>query len=331
MVAEAEKRAEVRRAEERMAYFERMQRERPRLRGIWTYWWHWWRMHRIYWLSDLWLQQVRKWKKEVTRWERPGVTPDLARATVIRKNVKVIEDGLTVVVREEDDTEKIAREHKWRVRWPTPHRTMTSWIGAKRRRITRIRHWIKEILKELPRLLHRIKIRLYNMQRRPTPTGMFQGFFDIDALIDPETELINWDWWLTKEEIAIAKYHFVGYFKGMAKWRSPGDVDLAYFDESKGIPHAGERVRYGKYQKNIPLAYITKAQTLTVKELIVGESSKVPEPNPEPTSENMGVFVQRFMVIDEDGGIKWDEIRNKWAYHPTAAMVERVKGELGLA
>lgn len=329
-MAEAHKRAEIKRAEEHMDYHLRMQKERPRLKRLYEYWFHYWRMYRVYWLSDLWLQRVRKWKKEVREWEKPDVEPDLKRAKIIGKNVGAIEDGIAVVEPEEAETEKIARERGWRVRWPTPHRTMTSWIGAKRRRLTRIRHWIKEIRRELPRLLHRIKIRLYNMERRPTPTGMFQGFFDIDALIDPETELVNWEWWLTQQEIAIAKYHFIGYFKGMAKWRSPQDVDLAYFDERKGIAHARNKASYGKYQKNIPPAFITKAQTMTVEELIVGESSKAPEAIPEPKSEEMGVFVQRFMIIDEEA-IRWDEIRNKWAWHPSEAMVQRVKEELGLA
>jgi hypothetical protein len=178
-----------------------------------------------------------------------------------------------------------------------------------------------------PPKLHRIKIRLYNEERKPTPTGMFQGFFDIDALIDPKTGLVDWTWWLTKEEINLAKYHFVGYWKGMAKWREPGQIDLAYFKETTGIPYAEEKPRY-QYRKNVPPDFIAKAEGLTVKELILGESSKAPTPNPEPKPENMGVFVQRFMIIDADGAIKWDEIRNKWAWHPTADMVKRVKEEL---
>lgn len=178
-----------------------------------------------------------------------------------------------------------------------------------------------------PPKLYRIKIRLYNEERKPTPTGMFQGFFDVDALIDPETGLVDWDFWLTKQEINIAKYHFVGYFKGMAKWRTPNQITLAYFDEPTGIPYETESPKY-KYSKNVPAEFVAKAEGLTVGELIVGESSKEPKPNPEPTAENMGVFVQRFMIIDAKGAIKWDEIRNKWAYHPTEDMVKRVKEEL---
>lgn len=336
MVTLEEKRAQIKRSEDRIDYFTRMMTERPRLFGIWRYWLHWYRMRRVAWLTDLWLERLHAWKKEVKRWERPGQEPDLKRVKVIRKNLKAIGDGITIVEREEAETEKIARERNWHIRYPRPHRTMVSWIAAKRRRLTRIRYWIKEIHRELPPRLYRIKIRLYNEERKPTPTGMFQGFFDIDALIDPETELVDWKWWLTQEEINIAKYHMVGYFKGMAKWRGPEQISLAYFDEPTGIPAEDEIARYKRTKKGVPYAkrvpkdLIAKAEALTVGELIVGESSKEPEPNLEPTSDNMGVFVQRFMVITAEGTIKWDEIRSKWAWHPTTDMIKRVKEELGI-
>jgi len=113
----------------------------------------------------------------------------------------------------------------------------------------------------------------------------------------------------------------------MAKWRTPDQVTLAYFDEPTGIPYETARVKY-KYRKNVPMEFIAKAEALTVGELIVGESSVEPRPNPDPTPENMGIFVERFMIIDADGAIKWDEIREKWVWHPTEDMVKRVKGEL---
>jgi len=178
-----------------------------------------------------------------------------------------------------------------------------------------------------PLKLHRIKIRLYTFERLPTPEGSFQTFWDIDAVIDPETGLVDWDWHLTKDEIQICKYHMIGYFKGLAKWRSPEQLGLAYFDEPAGIAYETERAKY-KYSKNVPTEFIAKAEALTVGELIIGESSVEPKPNPEPTPENMGVFVERFMIIDADGVIKWDEIRNKWAWHPTRNQVVKVKVEL---
>ncbi|GAG66582.1 unnamed protein product, partial [marine sediment metagenome] len=172
------------------------------------------------------------------------------------------------------------------------------------------------------------------MERAPTPSGMFQGFFEIDGIIDPDTELVDWEWWLTKEEIEIAKYHFIGFWKGMAKWRHPNQVSLAYFDDPKGIPHEESLVSYRRsktgipYTKHIPESFIAKAEALTIGELIVGESSKEPEPNPDPSSDTMGVWFERAMIIDKDGAIKWDELRQKWIYHPTEAEIERVKEEL---
>ena len=120
MAALERKRAEVKRCEERIDYHLRMQKERPRIKRIYVYWFHYYRMRRIYWLTDIWLEQCRRWKKEIRRWERPGRKPDLARARIIRKSVYNIESGLIIVEREQKDTEKIARERAWRIRWPRP-------------------------------------------------------------------------------------------------------------------------------------------------------------------------------------------------------------------
>ncbi len=329
-------------SEQRMAYHERMMREVPRLAAIYTYWFNWYAERRRNALTRLWLTECRTWKREVrTKIEPPTskmpFEARMSRAEVIRKNVLAVEAGLSVLLIEEAQTERLARERGWKIRFPAPHRTMLSWIRAKRRRITRIRYWIREIRAELPIRLHRIKIRLYNEEKKrgETPSGMFQGFFDIDALIHPLTEEVDWTWPLTVEEVNIAKYHMVGYFKGMAKWADPEDMQLAYFENEKGIPGKNETATYKRtkmgvpYAKNVPADFISKAERLSVKDLILGESSKEPVPNPEPAAENMGVFVQRFMVIDEDGLVKWDDLRNHWLWHPTDERVKRVKEELG--
>lgn len=196
-------------------------------------------------------------------------------------------------------------------------------IEAERRRISR-----KKIPPPPPKkVLVRIKIRLYNESREPTPTGQFQTFWDIDAIMDPETELIDWEYWLTREEIQIAKYHMVGYFKGMGKWREPEQMTLAYFTDPKGIPSRSDIAVYGKSHKNVPAEFVMKAADLTIEELIVGISSVEPEPNHEPTSDNMGCFFERAMIIKDDM-VVWDEVRNKWAWKPTNYQVERVKEEL---
>ena len=200
------------------------------------------------------------------------------------------------------------------------------------------------------RVLSRIKVRIYNEERKPTPKGMFQTFWDVDAMIDPETGLVDWDYEfktlpedmkkLTRFEINLAKHHMIGYFKGMAKWRTPEQLSLAYFDSPEGIPYETEAVKYKRkvttgepYAKNIPIEAIRKAERLTVGELIVGISSVEPKPvkNPE---EEMGVFFQRAMIVtyEEEGAItiKWDEIINKYIWRPSKEIIEKIKKELRL-
>lgn len=250
-----------------------------------------------------------------------------------------------------------------RIRYPPVSITERAYITRRLREITeeRERHLtrmrdIREILAELeasiereriaisrkkippppppPPKLHRIKIRVYNEQRKPTPTGMFQCWFEIDALIDPETGLVDWDWHLTKDEIEICKYHMIGYFRGMNKWRSAEQITLAYFNQPEGIPYEDSKVEYKRkktgvpYAKNVPEEFIRKAETLTVSELIVGISSVMPEPNPEPSAENMGILFERGMIINAEGLIKWDEIIEKWIWHPSGEEVEKIKKEL---
>jgi len=183
-----EKRRLIRESEERMAYFERMMRERPRLTGIWTYWWHWYRMRRIYWLTSVWLQELRAWKKEVKSWEEPAKQPDMKRIGVIRKNVGTIEDSLTVVEREERDTEQIARARNWHIRFPRPHRTMVSWIRAKRRRLTRIRYWIKEIRRELPALWKNFVYVIYYVYTAPGAERHLEAHLEGVCYIDPKVQ-----------------------------------------------------------------------------------------------------------------------------------------------
>ena len=189
----------------------------------------------------------------------------------------------------------------------------------------------------LPKL-YRIKIRLYNEIEGPhgSPKGMFQGWFDIDAILDPRTGMVKWDWWLTVLEIGMAKTHMVGYFKGMAKWvTSPQEhIGQAYLDEMIGIPYGEKRATYARTRLGVPLTkgipgeYVRKAEQMTVADLIVGESSVEPKPNLKPAGENMGVFFQHAMIIKPDGTIKWQERRDRWVWHPTEEQVKKVKEEL---
>lgn len=221
MVTLEEKRAEIKRSEDRIDYFTRMLTERPRLFGVWRYWLHWYRMRRVAWLTHVWLQQVRAWKSEVKRWERQGQEFDLERAKVIEEKLKAIEDEMGAVERDEAETEEIARTRNWRIRYPHPHRTMVSWIAAKRRRLTRIRYWIAEIRREIrpppKKELNRVSLNLYliveagereyprkpgayYVYRKPRPRrvrvkrkypkGAFQSWLECDAFLDPETREI---------------------------------------------------------------------------------------------------------------------------------------------
>jgi len=194
----------------------------------------------------------------------------------------------------------------------------------------------EKIVPPPPPKLYRIKIRLYTEERKPTPTGMFQAWFDIDARLDPKTGLVDWTWWLTRDEVEICKYHMIGYFKGMAKWRGPEQIGLAYFFEKetkeKGIPTPETRIAYKQpyesYAPGIPTEFISKAERLTTKDLILGESSVEPKPITN-LEEESGIFFEKVMIIDE-GMVKWHEERNRWIWHLPPEYIERVKSELAI-
>jgi len=145
------KRRDIRRSEERMDYFERQMTERPRLLGIWRYWFHWYRVRRAEWLTRLWLEELREWKREILE-DLPDLADEdkLERSRVIEGNVHVIEDGITVILTELRDTEREARAREWRIRFPRPYPTMIRWLVGVRGRIGPIRRWIREVLNELP-------------------------------------------------------------------------------------------------------------------------------------------------------------------------------------
>ena len=183
------------------------------------------------------------------------------------------------------------------------------------------------------RQLVRVKIRLYNVIGTPsTPKGMFQTWWIIDGVMDPDTGMIDRSWHLTIEEIEISKFHMIGYYKGMAKWLGPSGIEQAFFDETGGIVAPSLRGTYKTkrtgetYTKNIPQAFISRAAGLTIGEIVVAISSE----EPTPTDDIKGVFFERAMIISASGEIKWDEIRNKWAWRPSESKIEEIREELGL-
>jgi len=183
------------------------------------------------------------------------------------------------------------------------------------------------------RVLHRIKLRLYNVIGTPsTPKGMFQTWWVVDGVMDPDTGMIDRSWHLTLEEIEISKFHMIGYYKGMAKWLGPSGIEQAFFDETGGVVAPNLRGTYKTkrtgetYTKNVPREFISRAAGLTLEEIVVAISSE----EPTPTDDIKGVFFERAMIISASGEIKWDEIRNRWAWRPSESKIEEIREELGL-
>jgi len=149
---EEAKREVITRAEQRMDYFLQQMKDRPQLTGIWRYWFSWYRVRRADWQSRLWLEELRAWKREIRKLERTGtLNQNLDRTERIRRNVESIQDGMTIIKMELEDTRKEARTRNWRIRFPKPHETMTRWIRLIIRRYRRLRYWIRLIQEELPR------------------------------------------------------------------------------------------------------------------------------------------------------------------------------------
>lgn len=194
----------------------------------------------------------------------------------------------------------------------------------------KIREAEEELARKIPPILYRVKIRLYNEEvSKTTPTGQFQGWFDIDAVLD-ETGMPKWDWWLTEREIRIAKRDMWAEFNAPESWPPVEGTLLAYMKETEGIAHATPEVvdktpvfkpRYPK-GKPVPEEFRGK---FTIEELIVGLSSVAPEPTKEPE----GVWKEKIMVIKEDEINYYSEI-NDWVWHCPRTIKERVKRELGI-
>jgi len=296
-------------------------------------------------------EDIRRRQERIAEREKDVIRLQILRASPIttaadRRIISALRGWQTRrLAQQRDDQERLARLEALQVKeaplpirltwlreqllfWRDQVRSMRRDVAAEEARLERKKA-------ALPKL-YRIKIRLYNEIEGPkgSPVGMFQGWFDIDAILDPTTGLVKWDWWLTALEIRIAKTHMVGYFKGMARWISPGDIGQAYQTSLDGIPYGERTATYARTRlgapltKGIPGEYVRKAEQMKVADLIVGESSVEPKPNMKPEAENMGVYFQQAMIIAADGTIKWQERRNRWVWHPTEEQVKKVKEEL---
>ncbi len=232
-------------------------------------------------------------------------------------------------IKEEDLARRITELEESLAFWAETREDINNDIKAEQ---ARLKKKYEELAKR--RQLVRIKLRLYNLMEGPggSPVGMFQTFWEIDAILDPDTGLPDTEWHLTIEEIEICKYHMVGYFKGMAKWVSPSGMEQAFFDDSGGIVKPDQTTTYLRkksgepYTKRVPEEFVMRAERMTVRSLITGISSAAPRPISEPE----GCLFERAMVIDAEGRIKWDEIRSRWVWRPTREKIEEIKEELGI-
>jgi hypothetical protein len=223
----------------------------------------------------------------------------------------------------------IPRARAYRLGWDTERVSILTEIRREKEEIRRLEAEIAR--KVVVPVLHRIKIRLYNEEISPdSPTGQFQGWFDIDAIMDPKTGMPKWDWWLTDREIRVAKRDMWAEFNAPESWKPIEGTLLAYMEERKGIaPATPEKIdetpvfrpRYPKYK---PIPEELKGK-FTIEDLIVGLSSVAPTPVTEPE----GVFKQKIMVIKEDEINYYREI-NQWIWRIPRTVKEQVKKELGL-
>ena len=282
------------------------------------------------------LDRIRFWTEQA---HRVDISP-VARA-VIRGTIRSI-------------SRSIGGYRGWQTRDLRSLRSYKGWITRERPYTTRLRelqeahrYYEREIAsleaqieteqarlqkkrEALPKL-YRVKIRLYAVKKRKNYYLTFQGFFDIDAILDPETGWPVWDWWLTEEEIRMAKFHFHGYWtpkEGLIPVFSQDEIERAYLTDVTGVARSKDLEELAKirYTKRVPEEYLRVAKTMTLRDVIVGISNIKPRPTKEPE----GVFCQYMMIVDDQGYIKWMDRRNKFVWKPTRAMIDRVKEELGL-
>jgi len=172
---------------------------------------------------------------------------------------------------------------------------------------------------------HRVKIRLYNDSiSTETPTGQFQGWFDVDTRLKDDFPIF--DYWLTVREVEIAKIEMVERFNNPLAWRPVQGTLLAYLKDTTGIQAGEQVVKAPKYPKGKPppQEYVGEVK---IQELIIGLSSKEPVPI-VPDKENMGVFLQRLLVIKENT-VNYDSGPiMEWIYRLTDTEFEKVSKEV---
>ena len=205
------KREDIRHAEDRIAHFERLLRQRPRLGRLWTYWISWWRTRRADLLTDLYLEELRELKREVREdLPRQPEEQQIRRSEAIQRTLETIEDAITVILAELRDVERLATEFNWRIRYPRTYPTMLRWIHAIRGRIGPIRRWIRRIREELPQRWKNFVYVIYFAYTKPNEERHLEAHLEGICIDNPKVQekvkdvahrmLISW---VTKEEYAM--------------------------------------------------------------------------------------------------------------------------------
>lgn len=183
----------------------------------------------------------------------------------------------------------------------------------------------KEIMKDKMRRVDwfpiakyvRMKVRLYNETLEPTPTGQFQGFYEVDGLLDElNMPVVDYEW--TKIEVEHAKRDMWTEFNinELSKLKRPYEeftqktlFDYDYEKKPEEIKGIGTEVRKlsieekkPKYGKLYPPEEYLGA--FTVEELIWGASNKKPVSIyvPEGVVYKERLIVIKKMRIDYDSG-----------------------------
>jgi len=179
--------------------------------------------------------------------------------------------------------------------------------------------------------LSRAKIRLYNIFRQPSPEGVFQGWYDVDVVVDV-FGMIDIEWWLTLKEVEAAKRHFVRYWKGEPF--AEQEMITAWLQDVRGIPFREKKTEFEVHVKRspstylkiggMPTEYIERAGNLTFREVILGESGVTPE----KLEKVGGVFFEKAMII-LDGEIKWFDARGYQVWSLKEEDIKKLKEEEG--
>jgi len=152
-----------------------------------------------------------------------------------------------------------------------------------------LRSRIKDIVESLIRLrfnIYRVKLRYYNIPKHESdasPTGMFQGFYDVIAVINEEFGEVIQDWWFFNEETTIAGLHMLQSF----------NMPLDAFDEIDYV--FGHEARIDGLEELTP----------ELRKLILGYADIAPEKL--DTIPDKPIRLERLMVIKNKKDIDYNK------------------------